>query len=121
MKCDICDNDATVFVTQIIGDKTTHVNSCDACAKRPDFSFLPFRLKRETPFKSQLGCTFTLTTFLLGMAVFCYFVAKSPSTGESWVRYVAVAAFGLCGLLLLWSFIRQLAALGVKETSVDLS
>lgn len=33
MKCDICDNEATVFLTQIINGQMTTVNLCDACSK----------------------------------------------------------------------------------------
>lgn len=33
MKCDICDSEATVFLTQIINGQMTTVNLCDACSK----------------------------------------------------------------------------------------
>ena len=33
MKCDMCDNDASVFLTQIIDGKMTQVNLCDKCSK----------------------------------------------------------------------------------------
>ncbi|TLD71985.1 excinuclease ABC subunit B [Phragmitibacter flavus] len=33
MKCDMCDSDATVFLTQIIDGKMTQVNLCDKCSK----------------------------------------------------------------------------------------
>ncbi len=33
MKCDVCDNEATVFLTQIINGQMTTVNLCDACSK----------------------------------------------------------------------------------------
>ncbi len=33
MKCDICENEATVFLTQIINGQMTTVNLCDACSK----------------------------------------------------------------------------------------
>lgn len=33
MKCDVCDSEATVFLTQIINGQMTTVNLCDACSK----------------------------------------------------------------------------------------
>ena len=33
MKCDMCDNEATVFLTQIVDGKMTQVNLCDKCSK----------------------------------------------------------------------------------------
>ncbi|CAN5248829.1 UvrB/UvrC motif-containing protein [soil metagenome] len=33
MTCDCCDRKATVFLTQIVGDKMQKVNLCDACSK----------------------------------------------------------------------------------------
>lgn len=33
MKCDICDSEATVFLTQIIDGKMTQVNLCDKCSR----------------------------------------------------------------------------------------
>ena len=33
MKCDMCDNVATVFLTQIVDGKMTQVNLCDKCSK----------------------------------------------------------------------------------------
>lgn len=33
MKCDVCDNEATVFLTQIINGQMTTVNLCESCAK----------------------------------------------------------------------------------------
>jgi protein arginine kinase activator len=33
MKCDMCDNESTVFLTQIIDGKMTQVNLCDKCSK----------------------------------------------------------------------------------------
>jgi protein arginine kinase activator len=33
MKCDMCENDATVFLTQIVDGKMTQVNLCDKCSK----------------------------------------------------------------------------------------
>lgn len=33
MKCDVCDNSASVFLTQIIDGKMTQVNLCDKCSK----------------------------------------------------------------------------------------
>lgn len=33
MKCDVCANEATVFLTQIINGQMTTVNLCDACSK----------------------------------------------------------------------------------------
>src|SRR6476659_7728963 len=84
-------------------------------------SYLPVRLKRETPFKSQLGCTALLALVLLGMGTVAYFAGKSPPEQNSWVAYVAGGAFGFFGLLLVWSFIRQLAAVGIAETIVEIS
>ena len=33
MKCDVCENEATVFLTQIINGQMTTVNLCDVCSK----------------------------------------------------------------------------------------
>lgn len=33
MKCDVCDNEATVFLTQIINGQMTTVNLCESCSK----------------------------------------------------------------------------------------
>ena len=33
MKCDVCENPASVFLTQIIDGKMTQVNLCDKCSK----------------------------------------------------------------------------------------
>ncbi len=33
MKCDVCENEATVFLTQIINGQMTTVNLCDSCSK----------------------------------------------------------------------------------------
>jgi protein arginine kinase activator len=33
MKCDVCEKEATVFLTQIINGQMTTVNLCDACSK----------------------------------------------------------------------------------------
>lgn len=33
MKCDLCENEATVFLTQIINGQMNTVNLCDACSK----------------------------------------------------------------------------------------
>ena len=33
MKCDVCDNEATVFLTQIINGQMTTVNLCEICSK----------------------------------------------------------------------------------------
>lgn len=83
-------------------------------------SFLPIRLKRETPFKSQLGCTFAITLVLVGMAAFAWLAGKSPAD-NSWVAYVVSAGFGFFGLLILWSLIRQMAAVRIRESIVELS
>src|SRR6187431_1521187 len=84
-------------------------------------SYLPVRLKRETPFTSQLGCTAMLAVLLLGVAVFCYFAGQGSGKGEKWVPYAVGGGFGFFGLLLLFSFIRQLDAVGLKETIVEIS
>ena len=33
MKCDVCENEATVYLTQIINGQMTTVNLCDTCSK----------------------------------------------------------------------------------------
>jgi protein arginine kinase activator len=33
MKCDVCENEATVFLTQIINGQMTTVNLCETCSK----------------------------------------------------------------------------------------
>ena len=33
MKCDVCDKEATVFLTQIINGQMTTVNLCESCSK----------------------------------------------------------------------------------------
>jgi hypothetical protein len=84
-------------------------------------SYLPVRLTRETPFKSQLGCTAGIAAVLLAMATLAWFAAKSEGKGSHWVGYVVCVGFGFFGLLLLFSFVRQLAAAGLKETIVEVS
>jgi hypothetical protein len=119
MKCDLCNNEASVFTTTVVdGDVKSQTSLCSICAVP---SFLPVRLKRETPFRSQLGCTAALAVVLLGMGAFGYFAGKWPPEKHSWVAYLVGGAFGFFGLLLLWSFIRQLAAAGIRETMVELS
>jgi hypothetical protein len=86
----------------------------------PPPSFLPVRLKRETPFQSQLGCTALIALVLLGVAVFAWFAGKQPGE-NSWVAYMVSAGFGLFGILVVWSFIRQVAAIGLGETIVEIS
>lgn len=83
-------------------------------------SFLPVRLKRETPFKSQLGCTGVIALVMCGVAVFAWFAGRQPGE-NSWVAYVVSAGFGLFGVLVVWSFIRQVAAIGLAETIVEIS
>lgn len=86
----------------------------------PPPSFLPVRLKRETPFSSQLGCTGIIAIVLLAVATLAWFAGKSPGD-NSWVAYVISVGFGVFGVLVAWAFIRQLAAIGLKETIVELS
>lgn len=86
----------------------------------PPPSYLPVRLKRETPFKSQLGCSAFIALVLLAVATLAWFAGKSPGD-NSWVAYVVSVVFGFFGLLVLWSLIRQLAAVGLRETIVELS
>lgn len=83
-------------------------------------SYLPVRLKRETPFKKQLGCTGVIAVILAGVATLGFFMAKSPED-NSWIGYVVCAVFGFFALLLVWSFFGQLAAIGLKETIVEIS
>ena len=64
-------------------------------------SYLPVRLTRETPFKSQLGCTAGIAIVLLAVAALAWFAAKSEGKGSNWVGYVVCAGFGFFGLLLL--------------------
>lgn len=83
-------------------------------------SILPVRLKRETEFKSQLGCTAMISALLLAVAAFAWFAGKQPGD-NSWVAYVVGGAFGFFGLLCLWSLIRQLFASGIPVTVVEVS
>jgi hypothetical protein len=84
-------------------------------------TFLPVRLQRETPFKSQLGCTGVIALVLLAVAALAWYAAGSEGKGSNWVGYVVGVGFGFFGLLVLWSFIRQLGAAGLKETVVEIS
>ena len=86
----------------------------------PPPSILPVRLKRETPFKSQLGCTVLILVVVLVVTVVAFYGGRSPGE-NSWVAYVVSFVFGLAGLLMLWSLVRQLAALGLKETIIEVS
>lgn len=85
---------------------------------------LKHRLTRETPFASQLGCTFLIALILgavsaLGVAAG---ITSEDDKGENnWVPYVVGGGFGFFGLLVLWSGIRQLATRGIKETIVEVS
>lgn len=62
MKCDMCDLEATVFLTQIVDGKMTQVNLCDKCSK-------------EKGVTDPTG--FQLADFLLGTAA--QKKAKSPN------------------------------------------
>jgi hypothetical protein len=84
---------------------------------------LKLRLTRETPFTSQLGCTFLIALILgavaaLGIAAG---ISSEDEEGNTWVPYVVGGVFGFFGLLVLWSGIRQLATCGIKETVVEVS
>ena len=39
MKCDVCETEATVFLTQIINGQMTTVNLCEACSKADETGF----------------------------------------------------------------------------------
>jgi hypothetical protein len=84
---------------------------------------LKCRLTRETPFASQLGCTFLIALILgavaaLGIAAG---ISSKDEKGNTWVPYAVGGGFGFFGLLVLWSGIRQLATRGIKETIVEVS
>lgn len=85
---------------------------------------LKCRLKRGTPFASQLGCTF-LIALILGAVAALGIAAGITSADDkgknNWVPYVVGGGFGFFGLLVLWSGIRQLATRGIKETIVEVS
>jgi hypothetical protein len=123
MKCDNCDNEATVFLTQVAHGGQQEAKFCDSCSRRAaqSPSYLPVRLKRETPFTSQLGCTAMLAVVLLGFGYFCFLAGGNPHEKNSWVAKVVGGGFGFFGVLLAFSFIRQLGAIGLKETIVELS
>jgi hypothetical protein len=91
---------------------------CFNCAMS---SYLPVRLTRETPFKSQLGCTFAIAVVTLAVGALAWFAAGTEGKGTAWVGYVVGGAFGLVGLIVLWTFVRQFAAIGLKETIVEIS
>lgn len=84
---------------------------------------LKCRLTRETPFTSQLGCTFLIALILgavaaLGIAAG---ISSEDEKGNTWAPYAVGGGFGFFGLLVLWSGIRQLATCGIKETIVEVS
>lgn len=84
---------------------------------------LQYRLARETPFSSQLGCTF-LIALILGAVAALGIVAGSSEdekANNNWVAYFVGAVFGMAALMVLWSGIRQLATCGIKETIVEVS
>jgi hypothetical protein len=84
---------------------------------------LKYRLTRETPFSSQLGCTFLIALILGGVAALgiAAGIGSEDEKGSTWVPYAVGGAFGFFGLLVLWSGIRQLATRGIKETIVEVS
>lgn len=87
----------------------------------PPPAYLPVRLKRETPFTSQLGCTALLAVVLLGFGYFCWLAGSNPEEKNNWVAKVVGSGFGFFGVLLVFSFIRQVGAIGLKETIIELS
>ncbi|RBP47834.1 hypothetical protein DES53_101634 [Roseimicrobium gellanilyticum] len=85
---------------------------------------LKLRLTRETPFASQLGCTFLIALILGAVAalgIAAGITSEDDKGKNTWVPYVVGGAFGFFGLLVLWSGIRQLATRGIKETIVEIS
>jgi hypothetical protein len=85
---------------------------------------LKHRLTRETPFASQLGCTFLIALILGAVAALGIAAGITSADDEgknNWVPYVVGGGFGFFGLLVLWSGIRQLATRGIKETIVEVS
>lgn len=83
-------------------------------------AILPVRLTRETPFRSQMGCTLFLAVLLMAFAAFAFVAGKDPGKNQ-WVPWVVGAMFALFGLLLLSAFVRQWAARNVGETVVEVS
>lgn len=63
MKCDLCENEATVFLTEIVDGKMRKINLCESCA-------------RENEVEDPTG--FALADVLLGMSK----NQQSPETGE---------------------------------------
>lgn len=63
MKCDMCDQDATVFLTQIVDGKMTKVNLCDKCSKEKGvtdptgFQLADFLLGAATQKKARAAAT----------------------------------------------------------------
>jgi protein arginine kinase activator len=63
MKCDMCDAEATVFLTQIVDGKMTQVNLCDKCSKDKGvtdptgFQLADFLLGNTTQKKSKASTT----------------------------------------------------------------
>ncbi len=59
MKCDVCDNEATVFLTQIVDGKMTKANLCERCSKEKGvtdpagFQLADFLLGAATQKKSR--------------------------------------------------------------------
>ena len=95
-------------------DSASHVPQVSKC-----------RLTRETPFSSQLGCTFLIAMILGAVAALGIAAgitsADDVKTRNNWVPYVVGGGFGFFGLLVLWSGIRQLATRGIQETIVEVS
>ena len=83
---------------------------------------LKFRLTRATPFSAELGCTFLIFLVLAAVAALGIAAGRSdPGSENNWVAYVVGGGFGFFALLVLWSWIRQMATRGIKETIVELS
>lgn len=80
---------------------------------------LPIRLASAAP---SLGCTFFIGAFLTGIALVAWLLGRNMTQEKNgWLLYVFCGGFGFFGLLILWSFVRQIAIARVPATIVEIS
>lgn len=98
------------------------MNQDAASSPSEESEVLQVRLVRETPYRTQLGCTFVIAIILGLVAALGFAAGRSESESKNnWVAYVVGSGFGLFAILVLWAWIRQMACRGIAETIVELS